>query len=78
MGYLTVTQITDKLDSILAAQDVIISGGKSYKLSDGQGEISVTRDSLDVLQKMFDWWEARYEEETGVGYGDIVSVEVRR
>ena len=76
MGYLTESQITAKIDIIMSAIDVVVGGGKSYRLNDGQGDIQVTRESLTILQKSLDYWVAKHDSLTA-GSG-ILSMQVHR
>lgn len=70
--YFTESEIKAKLDSISSAMDVVLSGGKSYRLNDGQGDIQVTRETLGNLQASLTFWENKYRDLTS-GSG-IVSI----
>ncbi len=74
MAYLSDTEIKSKLDAISTAIDTVLSGGKSYRLNDSQGDIQVTRSSLKELRDMYSFYEAMlYEDVDG-----IVSIKVGR
>ena len=61
----TQNQIQLKISNIMTAIDVVLSGGKSYSLNDGQGSQQVTRSSLSELQNALNYWTQLYEDEYG-------------
>jgi len=77
VGYFTEAAITAKIISISDAMDVVLSGGKQYRLNDTQGDVMVTRESLTNLQTALDYWEAKYNELSNAG-AEIVSLESNR
>jgi len=71
----TEAEIRQKITNISKAIDIVLSGGKSYSLNDGQGSQQVTRSSLAELQTALNYWKDELEEITGTC--DVVSLEVR-
>ena len=74
VGYFTGAAITAKIIAISAAMDVVLSGGKMYRLNDTQGDVMVTRESLKNLQDALDYWEAKLNDIQNAG-AEIVSLE---
>lgn len=71
-GYFTQAQIETKIQSISAAIETVVAGGRSYRLNDGMGDVQVTRESLSNLQNALDYWLDKYEElDTSA---DIISI----
>jgi hypothetical protein len=68
---MTAAEIQTKLNNISAAIDIVLSGGKSYSLNDGQGVMSVTRSSLKELNSAYDFWNSKLSE---LSSGDYVSM----
>lgn len=77
VGYFSKTEISNRISKITDAIDIVLSGGKSYRLNDSQGDIQVTRESLPSLRDMLDYWLTKYDEADDDS-GSIVSVEVTR
>ncbi|MDC7125766.1 MAG: hypothetical protein PQJ46_09370 [Spirochaetales bacterium] len=72
MAYFKAEDIKSKITAIENAIDTVLTGGKSYRLNDGQGDIQVTRESLSSLQSALDYWIEKYNElDTSA---DIVSI----
>ena len=74
---LTLVQIQAKITKILDAMDVVLTGGKQYRLNDTQGDVMVTRESLANLQNALDYWEAKASEIENAG-SEIISLESTR
>ena len=74
VGYFSSAEITAKIIAISAAMDVVLSGGKQYRLNDTQGDVMVTRESLKNLQDALDYWEAKLNEISNSG-AEIISLE---
>lgn len=74
---ITLVQIQTKITKILDAMDVVLDGGKTYRLNDTQGDVMVTRESLTNLQTALDYWEAKCNEISNAG-AEIVSLESTR
>ena len=70
-------QIQSKITKILDAMDIVLTGGKQYRLNDTQGDVMVTRESLANLQTALDFWEAKLNEISNEGSG-IISLESNR
>lgn len=66
--------IQSKITKILDAMDVVLTGGKMYRLNDTQGDVMVTRESLKNLQDALDFWEAKLNEINNSG-SEIISLE---
>jgi len=62
VGYFTEEQIKQKIETISSAIDIVLSGGKSYRLNDTQGDVQVTRESLPNLQNALNYWVSKYNE----------------
>lgn len=76
MAYFTQEQIVSKITAISSAIDTVLSGGKTYRLNDGMGDVQVTRESLANLQNALDYWESKYDDLDG--NADIISMSVGR
>ena len=57
--------------------DVVLTGGKMYRLNDTQGDVMVTRESLKNLQEALNFWEAKLNEISNEG-SEIISLESNR
>ncbi len=77
VGYFSEAAITAKIIAISDAMDVVLSGGKQYRLNDTQGDVMVTRESLKNLNDSLDYWEAKLSEIQNAG-AEIVSLESSR
>ena len=77
VGLYTKADIEAKITAIEAAINVVLSGGKSYRLNDTQGDIQVTRSSLKELEESRRYWEARWDE-LDEDRGQIISVRAVR
>ena len=77
VGYFDEAAITAKIIAISDAMDVVLSGGKSYRLNDTQGDVMVTRESLKNLQDALDYWEAKLTVLQNAG-AEIISLESTR
>ena len=77
VGYFSEAEITAKIIAISAAMDVVLSGGKQYRLNDTQGDVMVTRESLKNLQDALDYWETKLTELQNAG-AEIISLESTR
>lgn len=66
--------IQSKITKILDAMDVVLTGGKMYRLNDTQGDVMVTRESLANLQTALDYWNAQLNEINNAG-SEIISLE---
>ena len=77
VGYFSEAEITAKITAISDAMDVVLSGGKSYRLNDTQGDVMVTRESLEILQKALDYWESKYNALANEG-SEIISLRSNR
>ena len=69
----TTAQIESKITKISDAIDVVLTGGKSYRLNDTQGDIQVSRSSLKELNEALDYWTGKQTELENAG-SDIVSI----
>ena len=69
----TTAQIESKITKISDAIDVVLTGGKSYRLNDTQGDIQVSRSSLSELNTALDYWTGKQTELENEG-SDIVSI----
>jgi predicted RecB family nuclease len=76
VGLYTESEINAQLETLKTAINVVITGGKTYRLNDSQGDIQVTRSSLDELRKQYDFYASILDELSGDS--GIISVEVRR
>jgi hypothetical protein len=76
VGYFTQTQIEAKITEISSAIDVVTSGGRTYRLNDGMGDVQVTRETLTNLHNALDYWLAKYDEIGGDS--GIISIKVSR
>ena len=74
---LTIEQIQSKITKILDAMDVVLDGGKMYRLNDTQGDVMVTRESLANLQNALDYWEAKLNTLQNAG-SEIIGLESTR
>ena len=77
VSYFSEAEITAKIISISDAMDVVLSGGKQYRLNDTQGDVMVTRESLKNLQDALDYWESKFNEIANSG-AEIISLESTR
>ena len=77
VGYFSEADISAKITAISDAMDVVLSGGKQYRLNDTQGDVMVTRESLKNLQTALDYWEAKLTELQNAG-AEIISIESNR
>jgi len=73
VSYFTEAAITAKITAISDAMDIVLSGGKSYRLNDTQGDVQVSRESLTNLQIALDYWLNKYSEIENSG-NEIVSL----
>lgn len=73
----TTAQIESKITKISDAIDVVLTGGKSYRLNDTQGDVMVSRSSLSELNTALDYWEGRLSDLENEGAG-IVSIRSQR
>lgn len=69
----TTAQIESKITAISDAMDIVLTGGKSYRLNDTQGDVQVSRSSLKELQTALDYWQGKLNELENQG-SDIVSI----
>ena len=69
----TTAQIESKITKISDAIDVVLTGGKSYRLTDTQGDVQVSRSSLKELNESLDYWQGKLTELENEG-SDIVSI----
>ena len=69
----TTAQIESKITKISDAIDVVLTGGKSYRLNDTQGDVQVSRSSLKELNESLDYWTGKQTELENTGSG-IVSI----
>ena len=76
-GYFSLEQIETKITAISNAIDVVMSGGRSYRLNDGQGEMQVTRDTLTNLHTALDYWLEMYNRLSDTS-SNIVSIRSTR
>lgn len=69
----TTAQIESKITAISDAIDIVLTGGKSYRLNDTQGDVQVSRSSLKELQNALDYWQGKLTELENTG-SDIVAI----
>jgi hypothetical protein len=79
LSYYSRSDIISKIQDYETAISTVLSGGKSYRLNDGQGDIQVTRESLTTLENHRKYWESRLNDlEMEADNSGIVSFEVHR
>lgn len=76
VSYYTADELKSQIDAVQAAINTVISGGRSYRLNDGMGDVQVTRETLANLKSYRNELIAEYNDL--VGDAGIVSIEVSR
>jgi hypothetical protein len=76
VSYYTADELKSQIDAVQAAINTVISGGRSYRLNDGMGDVQVTRETLANLKSYRNELIAEYNDL--VDDAGIVSIEVSR
>jgi hypothetical protein len=76
VSYYTADELKSQIDAVQAAINTVISGGRSYRLNDGMGDVQVTRETLANLKSYRNELIAEYNDL--VDDAGIVSIEVGR
>jgi hypothetical protein len=76
VSYYTAAELKSQIDAVQAAINTVISGGRSYRLNDGMGDVQVTRETLANLKSYRNELIAEFNDL--VDDAGIVSIEVSR
>ncbi|WP_143305510.1 hypothetical protein [Marispirochaeta aestuarii] len=78
MELYTRDELIEQIKSVDSAINAVISGGKTYRLNDGMGDVQVTRESLPNLKTYRDHLAERLNDLDYENTAGIVSIEVTR
>jgi hypothetical protein len=76
VSYYTVDEIKAKITEVEEAISKVLSGGRTYRLNDGMGDVQVTRETLANLKSYRNELIAEFNDL--VDDAGIVSIEVSR